>query len=101
MEIIIDKELFLIMKKWSLEDAPISNEALLFQVNKLMKAISEDSFLDEENYQKELNKRIADYLYSNYSSLILTEDEKIIGISKDTRTELFDATDRKPHSDIG
>ena|SRR6185312_740275 len=100
MDNTIDKKKFTYMLRWSLESAPITNEDLSNKVDQFHKELSNDKSLTEEKYLGALDKKMADYLFSTYQSLVLTRDEKIVGIKDNERTELFDATDTKANHDL-
>jgi hypothetical protein len=47
-----------------------------------------------------LDNKIADYLFSAYQSIEVTDGEKIVGVNEHEHTELFDARDTKIHFEI-
>lgn len=100
MEKLISKKNFLEMLNWSLESAPILDSSLSEEINRIHNELSEKTTLTEETYDIELNKKITNYIFENYSKVVLTEDEKIVGINEMKRTELFDAEDTKAHLDF-
>jgi predicted HAD superfamily Cof-like phosphohydrolase len=100
MDKTIDKKKFMYMQRWSLENAPITNDDLSDKVDQFHKELSNDKSLTKEKYLAALDKKMADYLFSTYQSLVLTQDEKVVGINDNERIELFDATDTKAHYDL-
>ncbi|SJZ32913.1 hypothetical protein [Sediminibacterium ginsengisoli] len=83
----------------SLASAQVTDRVLSEQINLINREL-EQSKIAPEDYQSKLGFKIAGFLISSYDKVILTDDEKIIGIRDGATTELFDATDTKIHFDL-
>jgi len=92
---------------WSLEDAPVLNEDLLRKATDFVSEIQSSFTITSEgklsnnveDLKQAINYKIADYIFNEFDKIIVTEDEKLIGIKGNRRFELYDGDDRKLYLD--
>ncbi|MDD3739105.1 MAG: hypothetical protein PHP31_07405 [Lentimicrobiaceae bacterium] len=104
MEILIkNTEDLVSLLTWALDDATILSKDLLDKTREFVDEIesnlivtSEGKLSDKvEDLDKYINKKIANYLFTEYDSIFVSEDEKLIGIKNNIRVELYDGKDGK------
>lgn len=95
----INKEQLLNMLRWSLESAPILDDDLAKAIETFHSELNNESVTNEKEYMKKLDKKIVDYTFKTYDTLIL-ENETVFGLKGNNKIELYDATDCKAHFDL-
>ena len=83
---------------WSLTDVPILNDELLKMTKEYSDKIerkysitNKEMLSDDKVDLKELiNTKIANYLFKKYKLIIVTEEEKLIGVNGEIEEELYD-----------